>query len=189
MRRLRTAWPAVALLVVSLLLRGQGPPVANASNAPAPRTASASPDSAGVNKFMWYATSTQTVYVDVSAALGSHNGGMNFNGGSGGSATITVPLGWKVRMKFVNLDAIPHSMIIIANQQPLPAIPQTAAFGAAYTRDLTAGLFTAQGDDVNFTATAAGKYLMVCGVPGHAPSGMWIWFVVSADAKAPTYGM
>jgi hypothetical protein len=30
---------------------------------------------------------------------------------------------------------------------------------------------------------------MVCGVPGHGPSGMWIWFVVAADAKVPAYDM
>lgn len=92
-------------------------------------------------------------------------------------------------MHFTNLDAIPHSAIVIADQQPLPAIPQAAAFGGAYTRDLTGGLFTDQSDDLDFTARTAGKYVLVCGVPGHGPSGMWIWFVVSADAAAPSYAM
>ena len=151
---------------------------------PAPRA-----DSTAVNKFMWFSAATQTVHVQLSAALGSNNGGMNFNGGSSGSATITVPVGWKTRMQFTNLDAIPHSAIIIANQQPLPTIPQTPAFGGAYTRDLTGGLNSGQGDDLDFKSSPAGKYILVCGVPGHGPSGMWIWFVVSGSAKEPSYAM
>jgi len=174
--------------VAALLISGVSSALAQNSGKPAPaKLPAATADSVNVNKFLWFAPGTQTVYVQLSAALGSSNGGMNFNGGAGGAATITVPLGWKVRMKFLNLDAIPHSAIVITNQQPLPAIPQTAAFGAAYTRDLTGGLFTDQTDDMNFKAAPAGKYLLVCGVPGHGPSGMWIWFVVSADAKVPTY--
>jgi sulfocyanin len=147
------------------------------------------PDSTAVNTYMWFSASERTVHVSLNAAVGGTNGGMNFNGGSSGSHTMTVPVGWKVRMQFTNLDAIPHSAIIIANQQPLPAIPQTAAFGAAYTRDLTGGLFTEQKDAIDFTARTAGRYVLVCGVPGHGPSGMWIWFVVSADATAPAYAM
>ena len=182
--KLRTASVAAVLMSAALVALAQG------SGKPAPaRATPTNTDSVTVNKFMWFSPATQTVHVKLSAALGSINGGMNFNGHASGSATVTVPVGWKVRMEFKNLDAIPHSAIIIANQQPLPTIPQTAAFGAAYTRDLTGGLFTDQTDDLNFKASPAGKYILVCGVPGHGPSGMWIWFVVSADAKAPTYDM
>jgi sulfocyanin len=146
-------------------------------------------DSTSVNQYMWYDMSARTVQLSLNAGVGTNNGGMNFNGGATGSQTITVPAGWKVRIHFKNLDAIPHSAIIIADQPPLPSIPQTPAFGAAYTRDLTGGLFTDQTDDLNFTAGAAGKYVLVCGVPGHGPSGMWIRFVVSAEAAAPSYAM
>ncbi len=180
------AWLAAAAIsaVLGAAWAGLGPSARHHA-VPAPPAS----DSTAVNKFMWYFPSTQTVHVNLSAALGSNNGGMNFNGKSGGGATITIPLGWKARMHFVNLDAIPHSAIVIANQQPLPAIPQTAAFGAAYTRDVTGGLFTAQTDDLDFKTAPAGRYILVCGVPGHGPSGMWIWFVVSAEAKAPAYDM
>jgi len=146
-------------------------------------------DSVAVNKFMWYAPAAQTVHLELNAALGSDNGGMNFNGSSGGGATITVPAGWKVRAHYTNLDAIPHSAIIITEQQPLPAVPQTPAFAGAYTRDLSGGLMTGQSDDLDFKASPAARYILLCGVPGHGPSGMWIWFVVSADAKVPAYTM
>jgi len=175
--------PLAAALLAALAAAFAPTPAASA-----PRARPAA-DSVAVNKFMWYAPAAQTVHLELSAALGSNNGGMNFNGSSSGSATITVPVGWKVRAHFTNLDAIPHSAIIIAEQQPLPAIPQTPAFGGAYTRDLSGGLMTGQSDDLDFKASPAGRYILLCGVPGHGPSGMWIWFVVSADAKAPAYAM
>ena len=145
------------------------------------------PDSVAVNAFMWYDAAARTTHVQLSAALDGNNGGMNFNGASKGAATITVPAGWKLRMTFVNRDAIPHSAIIIADQRPLPAIPETPAFGGAYTSGLTAGLFTDQTDELKFTASPAGQYILVCGVPGHGASGMWIRFVVSPSATAPAY--
>lgn len=192
-RMIRTAFSVAFVASIAVAGAAQGT-TGGASSKPKPiaaaaPAAAANADSVSVNKFMWYSPATQTVHLKLSAALGSTNGGMNFNGNAGGSATITIPLGWKVRTDFTNLDAIPHSAIIIANQQPLPTIPQTAAFGGAYTRDLTSGIFTDQTDTMNFKAAPAGKYILVCGVPGHGPSGMWIWFVVSADAKAPAYEM
>ena len=55
------------------------------------------------------------------------------------------------------------------------------------TNDVTGGLPTNGTDRTTFKAATPGQYVIACGVPGHAPSGMWINFVVSADAKAPTY--
>jgi len=146
-------------------------------------------DSTVVNEYMWYSASTSTVHIALNASVGGTNGGMNFNGGAKGSATITVPAGWKVQMRFTNLDAIPHSAIIITSQDPLPSIPQTPAFAGAYTRDLTSGIPTARGDDLDFIAAPAGEYILLCGVPGHGPSGMWIRFDVAAGVQAPSYQM
>jgi uncharacterized cupredoxin-like copper-binding protein len=33
-----------------------------------------------------------------------------------------------------------------------------------------------------------GTYRIVCGVPGHALSGMWIWLKVDPAAKQPSFG-
>ena len=139
------------------------------------------------DEFMSFDAASKTVNLQVAAALGSTNGGMNFNGGAKGSQTITVPQGWTVKMHFVNKDAIPHSAIIITKQDPLPVIPQDPAIPRAYTAHVTDGLPTDGTDDLSFTASKAGNYVIVCGVPGHGPSGMWINFVVSADAKEPSY--
>jgi sulfocyanin len=140
-----------------------------------------------VNEFISYDSAAKTVALKLFAAHGSVNGGMNFNGASNGNATITVPAGWTVSWMFKNEDAIPHSAIVLANKMPLPAQPQDPAIPRAYTQDVTGGLPTGGTDQTTFKASQAGQYVIACGVPGHAPSGMWIRFDVSADAKAPTY--
>jgi sulfocyanin len=140
------------------------------------------------DRHLSYDAAKKTVHLVLNAGEGSANGGMNFNGGFAGNLTITVPKGWTVSWHFVNLDAIPHSAIILPDQQPFPPIPQSPAFSRAYTAHLTDGLPTNGSDDTTFLASQAGAYVIACGVPGHAPSGMWIRLVVSASASAPTYG-
>ena len=137
--------------------------------------------------FMSVDAAKKKVSINLYAAYGSANGGMNFNGGSRGDQTITVPLGWSVHVAFQNKDAIPHSAILLPDRMPLPAQPGTPAIPRAYTRDLTAGIPTDGTDTMDFVAKPAGDYLIVCGVPGHGPSGMYIKFVVSANAKVPQY--
>ncbi|HTD59549.1 MAG TPA: sulfocyanin-like copper-binding protein [Gemmatimonadaceae bacterium] len=143
-----------------------------------------------VNQFMSYNAGTKTVNLKVFAAFNSVQGGFNFNGGSAGSQTITVPTGWNVNIDVVNKDAIPHSAIIIADARPIPNAPDKPAIERAYTAHLTDGRPAQNSEDtMNFVApTTPGKYLIACGVPGHAPSGMWINFVVAA-ATAPSYQM
>lgn len=137
--------------------------------------------------FMTVNAAAKKVSINLFAAYGSANGGMNFNGGSKGDQTITVPLGWSVHVAFQNKDAIPHSAILLADHLPLPAQPDNPAIARAYTKDVTGGIPTDGTDTMDFTATPAGNYLIVCGVPGHGPSGMYIKFVVSADAQEPRY--
>ena len=43
-------------------------------------------------------------------------------------------------------------------------------------------------DVIRFTAPDSGTYRIICGVPGHALSGMWIWLKVDPAAKAPSFG-
>jgi len=200
MRAFRTAAVGAALLAgTTLAAQGSGGVTpkrhVNASKpAPAPgRSAAAKSASAGtspnvvLNEFLSYDAAAKTVALKLFAAHGSNNGGMNFNGGSNGSLTITVPAGWTVSWTFTNEDAIPHSAIVLANKMPLPAQPQDPAIPRAYTNDVTGGLSTGKTDQTTFKASPAGSYVIACGVPGHAPSGMWIHFEVSADAKIPAY--
>ena len=165
-------------------------PAAATAAAPAAAPAStstASDSSVKVNEFLSYDPAAKTVSLKLFAAHGSVNGGMNFNGASNGGSTITIPVGWSVSWNFTNEDAIPHSAIVLVNKMPLPAQPQEPAIPRAYTKDVTAGLPTNGTDQTTFKASPAGQYVIACGVPGHAPSGMWIHLDVSADAKVPSY--
>jgi sulfocyanin len=154
---------------------------------PAPASAAASGPEVKVNQFMSYDPESKVVNLKLIAAFGSVNGGMNFNGGARGDETITVPEGWTVKVDFSNHDAIPHSAIILPDSFPLPTIPENPAIPGAYTKDVTAGIPTNGTDTMNFKASKPGNYLMVCGVPGHGPSGMYIKFDISPNAKAPSY--
>jgi sulfocyanin len=162
-----------------------GHPATNAASVVVPAVARG-PGDTKLNKFVSYNATGKTVTIALFAALNSAQGGFNFNGGSSGNQTITVPLGWKVHFDVRNDDAIPHSAILITDQTPIPNGPSQAAFPRAYTDHLTDGLPAQTGNDtMDFTATPAGNYLIACGVPGHAPSGMYIKFVVSATATVP----
>jgi sulfocyanin len=140
-----------------------------------------------VNPYMSYDSASKSVAITLVAAANSAQGGFNFNGGSSGNQTITVPLGWTVEIDFQNHDVVPHSALLTAAQSPLPAVPDKPAFPRAYTSHLIDGLPAQTGqDNVQFTANGAGDYLIACGVPGHAQSGMFIRFVVSDSATVPT---
>lgn len=163
--------------------RTSAPPTTSSS-------ASTSSDSVKVNQFMSYDKAKKTVTIDIFAAYNTNLGGFNMNGGSSGSDTITVPEGWSVTMPVVNKDAIPHSAIIIASQMPLPVTPHEPAIPLAYTTHLTDGLQPQGGHDtMRFKTEKAGQYILACGVPGHATSGMWIHFNVSKTATVPSYAM
>jgi sulfocyanin len=181
-----TALAAVAGTLVAA--SGHGGPQVTADPAPSVTQAtSRGPGDTKVNQFVSYNAAGKTVSIALFAAINSAQGGFNFNGGSSGNQTITVPLGWKVHFDVRNDDAIPHSAIIIADQTPVPNGPSTPAIPRAYTDHLSDGLAPQTGNDtMDFTATPAGNYLIACGVPGHAPSGMYIRFVVSATAHVPS---
>jgi sulfocyanin len=143
-------------------------------------------DSVRLNDFISYDAGRKTVGILLIAAANSAQGGFNFNGGSEGDQTITVPVGWTVNFDVENHDAIPHSAIVVRDQTPLPVSPDQPAFPRAFTNDLASGLAPQNGHDtMQFTATPAGSFLIACGVPGHATSGMYIRFVVSAAAQVP----
>jgi len=59
------------------------------------------------------------------------------------------------------------------------------AFPRAETVDLKEGMPANKTDSLSFTADKAGRYWIMCGVPGHAEGGMWDLLVVSETATAP----
>jgi sulfocyanin len=170
--------------IIPLLLLGV-PAIACRQTSGADSTKVATADSQGVK----YDPATKTVtFALVAGAPGATTGPFNFNGYTSGAATLTVPGGSKLIVNFVNRDGTPHSALVIPGDGPLPNIGGEPAIPAAYTRDVTQGLAQDGTDVMRFTAPNSGKYRIICGVPGHALSGMWIWLRVDPAATTPSFG-
>jgi sulfocyanin len=129
--------------------------------------------------------SSKSVRLDIAMGAPGEGSGLNFNGYSHGHMTITVPLGWKVSMKVTNADSLPHSLEIVAEQTTPPIDGVETAFPRAETIDLKDGMPPNASDSLSFTADKAGRYWIMCAVPGHVQGGMWDLLVVSETATAP----
>lgn len=122
----------------------------------------------------------------IAGLTGGAKSAFNFNGFTDGELTLSVPPGASVVMSFENQDGTPHSAVLIGAGGPIPNIAGEPAIPRAYTREATAGLAQGQTDTLRFKADPAGDYLIICGVPGHGLSGMWIRFTVAPGPGAPS---
>jgi hypothetical protein len=160
-----------AALLLSVLLSGLLP-------GPGPaQTFSAPPD-----QWLSYDAGTNTVTFELIA------GPFTFNGYRDGGATLLVPCDAKIVLNFVNKDGTPHSAIVISGDGPIPNAPSDPAIPRAYTNKALEGLPQEATDVMSFPVPANGAYRIVCGVPGHGLSGMWIWLKVDPAVKQPTFG-
>jgi sulfocyanin len=136
----------------------------------------------------WDAAS-KTATIAITAGSTSANSKWNFNGASHGDLTITVPVGSKVVVDFSNNDAgNAHSVGVVGPKQPVPSSGDGLTFLAptAYSVPFTRGTPRGRTERFEFKADKAGSYWFFCGVPPHGTGGMYVNFVVSAKAKAPT---
>ena len=170
--------------------RPSAQPAGTTRVATSPTDTSSLPDSVAVGELMTYYPRRRTVVVQLLAGLTGDNEALNFNGGSHGSHTLTIPAGWRVEARFVNHDTdLPHSAIVVDDVAPIPISAPPAAFPRAFTVRLQEGLLENAEDLVSFTVMAPGRYLIMCGVPGHAQGGMWIRLVGVAAPVLPSYQM
>jgi alcohol dehydrogenase (cytochrome c) len=143
-------------------------------------------DPSNVKASMRWDAATKSMTLPMVSGLTKNAGGWNFDGQARGSMTIVVPVGTKVTFPYYNEDIVPHSLGVVAGSPTnVPSQPSQPAFPQAMTKNFQQGIPTNQGDTVTFTADKAGTYLIVCGVAGHAASGMWVVFQVSATATQP----
>ena len=139
-------------------------------------------------EFMRYDAEARRVELTIIAAYDQSNSGYNFNGGFDGSHRVTVPLGWRVAVTFVNRDVIPHSFIVIRAVRNLPLRIDRAAFPGAASRKHQVGVGAGGREDgIEFVASQSGDYLIACGITGETVLGSYLRLVISADAKVPTY--
>jgi len=111
-----------------------------------------------------------------------------FNGYGNGEATLTLPPKSNVVINFVQDDGTPHSAEVDSGEGPVPNSGGNPAIPRAYTNKVIEGLPQGATDQMKFTVPDSGKYRIICGVPGHATGGMWIWMVVDPSAKRPSFG-
>lgn len=137
--------------------------------------------SAPSDQWLSYDAGTNTVTFELIA------GPFTFNGYRDGGATLLVPSNAKVVLNFVNKDGTPHSAIVISGDGSIPNSPTEPAIPRAYTNKALEGLPQEATDVMSFPVPEKGAYRIVCGVPGHGLSGMWIWLKVDPAAKRPTF--
>ena len=142
----------------------------------------ANPKPAVPDKWLSYDQATNTVTFELIA------GPFTFNGYRNGEGTLVVPPKANMVINFVNKDGTPHSAIVIYSDGPIPNSATDPAIPRAYTNKVLEGLPQEGTDVMRFPVPETGSYRIVCGVPGHALSGMWIWMKVDPAAKAPSFG-
>lgn len=154
------------------------PPDSTTSPAPAAAPTPAAADT----QYLKYDAASKTVTFLLVA------GPFSFDGYTGGGATLAVPPRSVNVINFEQNDGTPHSAEIDAGTGPLPSSGGNPAIPRAYTNKVVEGLPQGATDVIRFTAPDSGTYRIICGVPGHALSGMWIWYKVDPTAKAPSFG-
>jgi sulfocyanin SoxE-like protein len=159
------------------------------ASAPSPAAADSAPRG-GPQAPDWLVADSvaRTVTLALRVTPAPDGGAALINGHRSGDLQIIVPLGWTVQWDWQSADSTtPHSLVVMAEREKLPAEGGRAAFTNAMTRMLTDGLRPGQGDRTTFTADEAGWYWMLCGVPGHALEGEYIGLRV--DPEAATAGV
>ena len=137
---------------------------------------------------VWDAAS-KTATIAITAGATSTNSKWNFNGASHGDMTITVPAGSKVIIEFTNNDAAnAHSVGVVVPKEPVPASGDGMTFASptAFTVPFVRGTPRGKTERLEFKAAEAGSFWLFCGVPPHGSGGMYVKFVVSKNAKAPS---
>lgn len=132
----------------------------------------------------------QTVEIDLIAGTSSANNYWNFHGLYGGEGEIVVPEGYEVTINLINEDPnMGHSVGVGEVQATWPNSFSDPApiFDGAITSNptsMTESTLPGESESITFTADQSGDFALVCYVTGHAASGMWIPFTVSADGDA-----
>ena len=111
-----------------------------------------------------------------------------FNGFGNGQGTLTVPPKSNIVINFVQNDGTPHSAEVAPADGPVPNSGGDPAIPRAYTNKVVEGLAQGATDVMKFSVPESAKYRIICGVPGHATGGMWIWMVIDPSAKTPSFG-
>ncbi len=183
---------AISMFALAAVACGGGEPAADDSSmeTTTPAPAAEAPATGEMTMPDWYTMDGNNVTLNITAGSTDVGNYWNFNGRNNGNMTISVPVGATVTINFNNADPnMPHSVgIAPAFTGAVPAAPAAEpVFEGAITSGATVMADATQpgeSETITFTASEAGEYTMLCYVPAHGVSGMWVKFVVSADGEA-----
>jgi len=137
-----------------------------------------------------YDSSNKTVFLTIAVLTSGPT--FNFNGTSNGQLIIYIPAGWSVYVSFTNEQSLPHNLILLKNSTATPNNADVAQFGKIlYVIGATTSNYETIGISSGQVATGLwgplnpGVYMLVCGILGHAESGMWAVVVVSSNVTTP----
>ncbi|BDC00057.1 sulfocyanin [Saccharolobus caldissimus] len=137
-----------------------------------------------------YDSSNKTVFLTIAVLTSGPT--FNFNGTSNGQLIIYIPAGWSVYVTFTNEQSLPHNLILLENSTATPNNADVAQFGKIlYIIGATTSNYETTGISSGQVATGLwgplnpGVYMLVCGILGHAESGMWAVVVVSSSVTTP----
>lgn len=141
-----------------------------------------------VNDFLTYDATTKTISIQLVAGYTGTNGTLNYNGGARGTQGISIPLGWRVHVSLTNRSQdLQHSAVVVRELLPPPLeLPEPAFEGAAIEKRED-GIRNDETASFDFVPTRRGRFMLACGVAGHAEGGMWIRLTVIGPAELPTY--
>jgi sulfocyanin len=159
-------------LVIALLLAAVAVMPANAAGGTAAKPKASTPT------WLVYNASTHAATLTMTAAYNTTLSGFNFNGYGQGKMVVTLPVGTKVTVKFMNKGPLPHSWVLTAFANHTKTTFPVAIKGAETTNP-TAGSPAGAKQSLTFTATPVGTYAIVCAVPGHAAAGMWDKLIIA----------
>jgi FtsP/CotA-like multicopper oxidase with cupredoxin domain len=143
--------------------------------------ASATPHQAGrpdPHRFLVANAAAKTVGLTMLGALGSSNGGFNFDGYGRGELLASVPRGWRVVVHFENRGDRRTSAAVVTG-----ARSATLAFPGASVPDPVQGVRPGGKAQFSFTATRPGSYRIASLVPGQSEARMYAVLVVTPKGR------
>ncbi len=178
-------------LLFGLVACGDGEPADQPAPGPAPAEQPAA-EPGVLTTAEWFEVDhdAQTVSIELIAGTTSANNYWNFHGLFGGRGGITVPEGYTVTLTLVNRDPnMGHSVGVgeLMATWPNSFTQVTPVFEGAVTSNptsMTESTLPGESETITFTADQAGEFALICYVIGHAASGMWLPFNVSAEGEA-----
>jgi FtsP/CotA-like multicopper oxidase with cupredoxin domain len=188
----------VAAIVVAACGGGEAPPQSpdSAPDASAPAATGPTAPTGSLTVPDWYEVDheARTVTLTMTAGETPDNNYWNFNGFVRGEVAISVPEGYAVTIEVINRDPnMAHSLGISAELSnfAVPPAPEPVFPGAITEnpQSMLEGTMPGESETITFVAQAAGRYSMVCYIPGHTAIGMWLFFDVSSEGEAGVRGM